>query len=120
MKFQHVVFEVKTSQKLHKNTFKVHFIILKYKVSYFLKKDLMHIFDFFLPQLFALPEPSDPYNILAANLLMASPENYKMKVKEYIQKYATEEALAGHAQEGHTTLEPNPLDCSSISDLFDF
>ena len=71
------------------------------------KYDLMHIFDYFLPQLFALPEPSDPYNIQAANLLMASPENYKVKVKEYIQKYATEEALAGHAQEGHT-LEPNP------------
>ena len=54
----------------------------------------LHIFDYFLPQLFALPEPSDPYNIQAANLLMVSPENYKVKVKEYIQKYATEEALA--------------------------
>ena len=63
--------------------------------------DLMHIFDYFLPQLFALPEPSDPFNFQAANLLMASPENYKVKVKEYIQKYATEEALAGQ------TLEPN-------------
>ena len=79
------------------------------------KYDLMHIFDYFLPQLFALPEPSDPYNIKAANLLIASPEIYKVKVKEYIQKYATEEALAdwqamqawSHAQEGHT-LEPNP------------
>jgi ubiquitin-conjugating enzyme E2 H len=58
------------------------------------KYDLMHIFDYFLPQLFALPEPSDPYNIQAANLLMASPENYKRKVKEYINIYATEEALA--------------------------
>ena len=55
------------------------------------KYDLMHIFDYFLPQLFALPELSQPYNIQAANLLMASPENYKMKVKEYIPKYATEE-----------------------------
>ena len=45
---------------------------------------------------------------------MASPENYKVKVREYIQKYATEEALAGHDQESLTqaglTLE------SSISD----
>ena len=90
------------------------------------KYDLMHIFDYFLPQLFALPEPSDPYNIQAANLLMASPENYKVKVKEYIQKYATEEALAGHAQEGHAqeghTLEPNPSQeflQSWNQDLFD-
>ena len=76
------------------------------------KYDLMHIFDYFLPQLFALPEPSDPYNIQAANLLMASPENYKVKVKEYIQKYATEEALAGHDQESFT---PESSTSDSIS-----
>ena len=77
----------------------------------------MHIFEYFLPQLLAHPEPSDLYNIQAANLLMASPENYKLQVKEYIGKYATEKALEGHAHEGHT---PIPSSISDSDDCPDF
>ena len=78
------------------------------------KYDLMHIFDYFLPQLFALPEPSDPQSMLCRILGSMSKhhKNYKVKVKEYIQKYATEEALAGHDQESFT---PESSTSDSIS-----
>lgn len=55
--------------------------------------DLSNIFDSFLPQLLAYPNPSDPLNSDAASMFHHKPEEYVRKVQEYIRKYATEEAL---------------------------
>ena len=52
--------------------------------------DLINIFEVFLPQLLLYPNPSDPLNGEAANLLLKNPEKYKEKTKEYVKKYATE------------------------------
>lgn len=50
--------------------------------------ELNNIFDVFLPQLQSYPNPSDPLNIEAANLLLKNEDLYKEKVKEYVKKYA--------------------------------
>ena len=49
------------------------------------------IFDYFLPQLLADPNPEDPMDSEAALLLINSPEAYKEKVKDYVRKYASVE-----------------------------
>lgn len=60
--------------------------------------DLTNIFDFFLPQLLRYPNPMDPLNKEAATMHMHHPDEYKMKVSEYIKKFATEEAFRKHDQ----------------------
>lgn len=55
--------------------------------------DLVNIFETFLPQLLTYPNPVDPLNGDAAALYLHKPEEYKGKVREYVKKYATEEAL---------------------------
>ncbi len=55
--------------------------------------DLVNIFETFLPQLLTYPNPVDPLNGDAAALYLHKPEEYKAKVREYVKKYATEEAL---------------------------
>ncbi|CAO2628525.1 Ubiquitin-conjugating enzyme E2 H [Lemmus lemmus] len=55
--------------------------------------DLTNIFESFLPQLLTYPNPIDPLNGDAAAMYLHRPEEYKQKIKEYIQKYTTEEAL---------------------------
>jgi len=60
--------------------------------------DLTNIFDSFLPQLLAYPNPADPLNSDAASLFMFKPTDYVTKVKEYVQRFASEEALK--AEEG--------------------
>ncbi|EGG18538.1 Putative E2 [Cavenderia fasciculata] len=52
--------------------------------------DLINIFEVFLPQLLLYPNPSDPLNGEAASLLLKEPEKYKQKVKEFVNKYASE------------------------------
>ncbi|KAG8576752.1 ubiquitin-conjugating enzyme E2 H [Mantella aurantiaca] len=74
--------------------------------------DLTNIFESFLPQLLAYPNPIDPLNGDAAAMYLHRPEEYKQKIKEYIQKYATEEALK--EQEERTG------DSSSESSMSDF
>lgn len=56
--------------------------------------DLSNIFESFLPQLLTYPNPIDPLNGDAAAMYMHKPEEYKKKVKEYVKRYATEDALA--------------------------
>ena len=51
--------------------------------------DLVNIFDVFLPQLLAYPNPHDPLNTEAASLLLDEPEKYKEKVKSYVKEYAS-------------------------------
>ncbi|XP_078469211.1 ubiquitin-conjugating enzyme E2 H isoform X2 [Lampetra planeri] len=74
--------------------------------------DLSNIFESFLPQLLAYPNPIDPLNGDAAAMYLHKPEEYKQKIREYIQKYATEEAL--REQEGAAA------DSSSESSMSDF
>jgi hypothetical protein len=50
--------------------------------------DLINIFEVLLPQLLLYPNPTDPLNSEAANLLLKDPTKYKDKVKDYVKKYA--------------------------------
>ncbi|XP_054548635.1 ubiquitin-conjugating enzyme E2 H isoform X3 [Talpa occidentalis] len=75
-------------------------------------QDLTNIFESFLPQLLAYPNPIDPLNGDAAAMYLHRPEEYKQKIKEYIQKYATEEALKEQ--------EEGTGDSSSESSMSDF
>ncbi|ROT34870.1 ubiquitin-conjugating enzyme [Sodiomyces alkalinus F11] len=54
--------------------------------------DMINIFEVFLPQLLRYPNPSDPLNGEAAALMMKDKKNYEIKVKEYVQKYASKDA----------------------------
>lgn len=54
--------------------------------------DLVNVFEVFLPQLLLYPNPTDPLNGEAAALLLKQEERYKLKVAEYVRRYATEEA----------------------------
>ncbi|CAK7266954.1 ubiquitin-conjugating enzyme E2 H [Sporothrix epigloea] len=54
--------------------------------------DMFNIFETFLPQLLRYPNPTDPLNGEAAALMMREPKNYELKVREYVQKYASKEA----------------------------
>ena len=49
---------------------------------------LGNIFETFLPQLLLYPNASDPLNGEAAGLLLKSPEEYKLKVKDMVLKHA--------------------------------
>lgn len=51
--------------------------------------DLLNIFEIFLPQLLLYPNPKDPLNSEAAKLLMTNENDYKKKVKDYIDKFAS-------------------------------
>ncbi|CCG82921.1 Ubiquitin-conjugating enzyme E2 8 [Taphrina deformans PYCC 5710] len=55
--------------------------------------DMINIFEVFLPQLLRYPNPSDPLNGEAAALLMREPKTYEVKVKDYVARYATKEAI---------------------------
>ncbi|CAK9295021.1 unnamed protein product [Gordionus sp. m RMFG-2023] len=56
-------------------------------------QDLLNIFESFLPQLLRYPNPVDPLNGDAAALYLQKPEDYKRKIKDYVSKYATEDAI---------------------------
>ncbi|KAL5277641.1 UBE2H family protein [Megaselia abdita] len=60
--------------------------------------DLSNIFETFLPQLLTYPNPVDPLNRDAAALYLHEPEEYKKRVSDYVQRFATEEALRLAAQ----------------------
>lgn len=49
---------------------------------------LVNVFEIFLPQLLAYPNPSDPLNSDAAFLMMKDRNAYEQKVKEYVKLYA--------------------------------
>ena len=50
--------------------------------------DLVNIFEIFIPQLLTYPNPKDPLNVGAANLLLSCIKKYNDKVWEYILKHA--------------------------------
>nr|XP_055205779.1 ubiquitin-conjugating enzyme E2 H-like [Gorilla gorilla gorilla] len=74
--------------------------------------DLTNISESFLPQLLAYPNPIDPLNGEDAAMYLQRPEEYKRKIKEYIQKYAMEQALKEQ--------EEGTRDSSSESCVSDF
>lgn len=74
--------------------------------------DLTNVFESFLPQLLAYPNPTDPLNSEAASMYLHKPEDYKKKVQSYVKKYATEIALRDAEQENAGS--------SSESSLSDF
>eukprot|EP00127_Corallochytrium_limacisporum_P001507 Clim_evm5s62 gene=Clim_evmTU5s62 len=85
--------------------------------------DLLNIFETFLPQLLAYPNPTDPLNGEAAALLMREPEQYQNKVKDYVKKYANLEAIKeaekkidGHADDSE---DGDDSELSSLEDLED-
>jgi len=52
--------------------------------------DLINVFEVFLPQLLTYPNPTDPLNGEAAGLMIRDSEKYSAKIKEYVEKYATD------------------------------
>jgi ubiquitin-conjugating enzyme E2 H len=54
--------------------------------------DLTNIFDVFLPQLLLYPNPKDPLNSEAADMLLKTPKQYEEKVKNYVKIYAKDES----------------------------
>jgi ubiquitin-conjugating enzyme E2 H len=50
--------------------------------------ELVNIFDSFLPQLLTYPNPADPLNIEAANLMNTSLTEYEAKVKSLVKEHA--------------------------------
>lgn len=55
--------------------------------------DLVNIFDIFLPQLLLYPNPKDPLNGEAANLLLKDQKKYNDKVKDYVKKFAQKDSI---------------------------
>ena len=72
--------------------------------------DMINIFEVFLPQLLRYPNPTDPLNGEAAALLMREPKSYEIKVKEYVQRYASKNATdeAGAESEADSDLSSVP------------
>lgn len=50
--------------------------------------ELVNIFDTFLPQLLTYPNPADPLNIDAANLMNSNLTEYEKKVKSLVKEHA--------------------------------
>ncbi|PVU94044.1 hypothetical protein BB561_002830 [Smittium simulii] len=77
--------------------------------------DMLNIFESFIPQLLRYPNPSDPLNGEAASLLLQNNTAYEAKVKEYVKKYATKEAINMVSNNN----SDDDDDCSSICSLDD-
>ena len=50
--------------------------------------ELVNIFDTFLPQLLTYPNPSDPLNIDAANLMNSNLTEYEKKVRSLVKEHS--------------------------------
>lgn len=50
--------------------------------------ELVNIFDTFLPQLLTYPNPADPLNIDAANLMNSNLAEYEKKVRALVKEHA--------------------------------
>ena len=72
--------------------------------------NLVNIFDVFLPQLLLYPNPADPLNTEAAQLLMKDKEKYEQRVREHVAQHATPSGAANVEERGKE-------DCSEASEL---
>eukprot|EP00037_Helgoeca_nana_P006091 m.56510 g.56510 ORF g.56510 m.56510 type:complete len:188 (-) comp16979_c0_seq1:112-675(-) len=79
--------------------------------------ELLNVFETFLPQLLVYPNPADPLNGEAAALLMNGPEDYEKRVREYVLRFATHEAL--EEAEGKAAAEESDSDMSEDEDPMD-
>ena len=96
---------------------------------------MINIFEVFLPQLLRYPNPNDPLNGEAAALMMRHPKEYEAKVKgrqqwlviihgchshilsEYVQRYATKEALDPKTEDNEDDEEDEEMsDVGSIDE----
>ncbi|KAF7301692.1 Ubiquitin-conjugating enzyme [Mycena indigotica] len=81
--------------------------------------DMINIFEVFLPQLLRYPNPNDPLNGEAAALLMRHPKEYDVKVREYVQRFATREAAdaaSGDMEEEQEEADEEMSDIGSMSE----
>ncbi|PAA77304.1 hypothetical protein BOX15_Mlig020339g2 [Macrostomum lignano] len=85
--------------------------------------DLTNIFESFLPQLLAYPNPMDPLNGDAASLYLHQPDDYRSKVREYVSRFATEAAASaaggGSGCDGDQQPDAMSSEESSMSDYSD-
>jgi ubiquitin-conjugating enzyme E2 H len=81
--------------------------------------DLNNIFESFLPQLLAYPNPTDPLNGDAAALYLHKPEDYKKKIKDYIKRYATEEVFLENGDDSLSEGEISDLSDTNDDDNMD-
>ena len=61
--------------------------------------DLVNVFSVFLPQLLLYPNPADPLNRQAAQLLMKDPTAYQSRVKEHVKQHASKDFHMGDEDE---------------------
>ncbi|XP_003379223.1 ubiquitin-conjugating enzyme E2-21 protein [Trichinella spiralis] len=80
--------------------------------------DLANIFESFLPQLLAYPNPTDPLNGDAASLYLHKPEEFKKKCRDFVSKYASEDALRKYCPEtdGQGSSTSRQRDCCDDSE----
>ena len=72
--------------------------------------NLVNIFEIFLPQLLLYPNPADPLNGEAAQLLMKDKDKYEQQVREHVAKHAAP-STSKNAEERVKE------DCSEASEL---
>ena len=64
--------------------------------------DLVNVFSVFLPQLLLYPNPADPLNRQAAQLLMKDPTAYQTRVKEHVKQHASKDFQMGEEDESES------------------
>ncbi|KAK6538876.1 Ubiquitin-conjugating enzyme E2 8 [Orbilia ellipsospora] len=67
--------------------------------------DMINIFEVFLPQLLRYPNANDPLNGEAAALMMRNKDQYSAKVKDYVSRHATKEAIDNAEDESESDEE---------------
>ena len=77
--------------------------------------DLTNIFDVFLPQLLLYPNPKDPLNSEAADMLLKTPKQYEEKVKNYVKIYAKDESYVENNNEKQNNNNNNNNDMKNYS-----
>ncbi|CAB3409887.1 unnamed protein product [Caenorhabditis bovis] len=86
--------------------------------------DLANIFESFLPQLLTYPNAQDPLNGEAAQLYIHKPEEFKKTCKDYVDRYATEEAIRNcflsRVKETRNEEDDSCNDDDDVSSLSDF
>ncbi len=83
------------------------------------RTDLINVFEVFLPQLLTYPNPTDPLNGEAAGLMIRDPEKYSSKIKEYVEKFATDVKFDDEDEDDEAEGEESGNDSEMDSDSED-